>query len=317
MNLEPRTRAEREAAARSPEEQREHERRLVAEHYQHDAEIFSLVLDRRLAYATGVFLDPGEDLETAQARKYERIRAKLAISPGERVLDVGCGWGSNLLYLAEHTRGVFHGVTLSQRQRDEAIQRARAAGVEDRVRIDVCHVEDLELEPASCDAVLFSGSIVHMHNREAVHAMVSRVLRPGGRVLISDCYFPQQIRGDRESDATQYIFVEALGYCRLIGLGEELTLLERAGLDVLHVEDLTRSYALTLERWIDNVRAHRGAIERMAPGFSRVLQQYMTIARLSFARRTALEYMILATKGHPRVEPGSWPIAAPAGEERR
>lgn len=304
----PRTRAEREAAARTAAEQIAHERVQVAEHYQHDPAIFSMVLDRRLAYATGVFNDPEEDLDAAQERKFARIASKLAIQPGERVLDVGCGWGSNLLYLAEHTMGDFHGITLSDRQREEALSRARAAGVDSRVRIDVCHVEDLAIEPGSLDVLLFSGSIVHMHHREAIHGMVGRLLRPGGRVLISDCYFPVQERGDRESDATQYIFVEALGYCRLIALSEELAMMERAGLDVLHVEDLTAHYAITLARWIDNVRRNRRRIDALSPGFSRVLQSYMTVARLSFARRTALEYMILATKGRPAVDPGRWSI---------
>jgi cyclopropane-fatty-acyl-phospholipid synthase len=307
------TRAEREAMERGAAEQREHERKMVADHYQHNVEIFSMVLDRRLAYATGVFLDPAESLEAAQERKYARIHAKLAIAPGERVLDVGCGWGSNILYLAQHTQGVFYGVTLSERQRDEALRRAEAWGVRDRVNIDVRHVEDLRLPPESFDVALFSGSIVHMHNREAVHRMVGDILRPGGRMLISDCYYPGKVRGDRESAATHYIFVEALGYCRLLGLGEELTLIERAGLDILHVEDLTSSYALTLERWIDNVRKNRRRIEAISPGFSRVLQHYMTVAKLSFARRTALEYMILATKGAPKVNVGAWPIPLAAG----
>ncbi|MFT3773784.1 MAG: class I SAM-dependent methyltransferase [Minicystis sp.] len=302
------TQAEREAMARSHAAQVEHERVQVAEHYQHDPTIFQMVLDSRLAYATGVFHDPSEDLETAQRRKYERIRTKLAIKPGERVLDVGCGWGSNLLYLAQHTRGIFRGITLSQNQREEALARARAWDVASRVQIDVCHVEDLGLEPESLDAVLFSGSIVHMHNREEIHAMVARALKPGGRVLISDCYFPGTARGDRESAATQYIFVEALGYCRLIGLGEEMSMMERAGLDILHVEDLTSHYALTLDRWIDNVRKNRKRIEEISPGFSRVLQSYMTIAKLSFARRTALEYMILATKGRPVIDVGAFPF---------
>lgn len=308
MSATAQTRAEREAMQRSEQGQREHERRAVAAHYEHTPEIFSLVLDQRLAYATGIFADPGEDLETAQLRKYRRIQSKLDIRPGERVLDVGCGWGSNLLFLAQHTGGQFHGITLSARQRDEAVARARAWGVADRVRIDVLHVEELDLPAESVDAVLFSGSIVHMHNREAIHGRVARLLRPGGRLLISDCYYPVEIRGDRESAATEYIFVEALGYCRLLGLAEELGLIERAGLDILHVEDLTSHYVLTLGRWIDNVRRHRRQIEELAPGFSRVLQQYMTIARASFARRTALEYMILATKGAPRLDVGRWPI---------
>jgi cyclopropane-fatty-acyl-phospholipid synthase len=303
-----RTRAEREALGRSPAEQVEHERLQVAAHYEHDPSIFSMVLDSRLAYATGVFHDPREDLETAQRRKFARIASKLRIQPGERVLDVGCGWGSNLVYLAEHSQGLFRGITLSERQREVALARARAAGVGARVEVDLLHVEDLTLEPESLDVVLFSGSIVHMHNRPAIHQQVARLLRPGGRLLISDCYFPEQVRGDRESSATQYIFVEALGYCRLLGLGEELTLIERAGMDVLHVEDLTSHYVLTLDRWIGNVRRNRRRIDALSAGFSRVLQSYMTIARLSFARRTALEYMVLATKGRPAVDVGGWPI---------
>jgi cyclopropane-fatty-acyl-phospholipid synthase len=309
MTLEARTNAEREAMARTSAEQREHERRAVAEHYQHDPSIFSMVLDRRLAYATAIFETPSESLDAAQERKYARIAVQLGLRTGERLLDVGCGWGSNLLYLAEHTPAIVHGITLSAKQRDVALARARELGVADRVSVELSHVEDLASRQDTYDAILFSGSIVHMHNRQAVHQLAARLLRPGGRLLISDCYFPVASRGDRESAATQYIFVEALGYCRLLSLAEELALIEGAGLDVVHVEDLTRHYVRTLECWIDNVRKNRRKIEELAPGFSAVLQQYMTIARLSFARRTALEYMVLATKGPPRADPGKWPLA--------
>ena len=277
-------------------EQRELERVRVAEHYEHHPEIFELVLDRRLGYATGMFTGPDDDLETAQARKYAWVAEQLAVPPGGTVLDVGCGWGSNLLYLAEATGAQLHGITLSAKQREYALERARALGVADRVRVDRMHIEDLELAPESLDAVLFVGSIVHMDNREEIHGRVARALRPGGRLLISDCFFPVQERGDRESSATRYIFFEALGYCRLLNLSQELALVEGAGLDITRVENLTGSYVRTLEAWIDNVRRNRTRIEALAPGFAKVLQTYMTIARLSFARRTALEYMIVATK---------------------
>ncbi|MEY2441533.1 MAG: cyclopropane-fatty-acyl-phospholipid synthase [bacterium] len=288
------------AARRSPAEQREYERARVAEHYEHHPEIFELVLDERLGYATAMFRARDEELDVAQARKYAWIAEQLDIRPGERALDVGCGWGSNLLYLAEHTEGELHGVTLSGAQRAHALELAERRGLAGRVRIDRCHIEDLELEDESLDAILFVGSVVHMHNREEVYERVARALKPGGRLLVSDCFFPREVRSDRDSSATRYIFFQALGYCRLLNLSEELGLIEGAGLDIARVEDLTSSYVLTLGCWIENVRRNRPRIEELSPGFARILQTYMTIAKLSFARRTALEYMVVATKGAPR-----------------
>jgi len=290
-----------EADARTPEEQREYERDQVAEHYEHRPDVFKLVLDSALTYSTGIFLTPEDDLETAQQRKFDYVHRLLDLQPGEQVLDVGCGWGSNLLYLAAHTQAEFYGITLSLQQRGELLTRAMRRGLIDRISVDLCHIDDLQLPDESVDAVLFSGSIVHMHNRAKVHELVARILKPGGRVLISDCYFPAQLRGDRTSAATDYIFYKTLGYCRLMGLHEELGLIENAGLDVLHVQDLTASYAATLECWINNIRRNREKLEALDPGFAAVLQAYMTVAKLSFARRTALEYMILAVKGRPRI----------------
>lgn len=294
--VEAKTPAERDAVARGRATQREHERRVVAEHYEHRPEVFMKFLDRRLAYATGVFETEHDTLEEAQNRKFALLQRWLDIKPDETVLDIGCGWGSNLLYLAENTRGRFHGVTLSQAQAELARARARDLGVSDRVKVDVCHVDDLELPAESVDAVIFSGSIVHMHDRAGTHEFVGRILRPGGRLLISDCYFPAKVRGNRDSAATHYIFVTALGYCRLVNLHEELAMIEKSGLDIARIEDMTDSYVLTLKRWIDNIRARRAEIDQISPGFSHLLQTYQTIAKLSFQRRSALEYMVLARK---------------------
>jgi cyclopropane-fatty-acyl-phospholipid synthase len=83
--------------------------------------------------------------------------------------------------------------------------------------------------------------------------------------------------------------------------------MEQAGLDVRQVEDLSASYVLTLGHWIDNVRRHRERIEGLSPGFAAVLQTYMTVAKLSFDRRSALEYLILAVKGRPEPAWGAQP----------
>jgi cyclopropane-fatty-acyl-phospholipid synthase len=285
------------AQARSQAEQREFERQEVASHYEHQPEIFEMVLDSRLAYSTGIYLSDVDDLETAQEQKFAYIAEQLSVKPGEQILDAGCGWGSVLIELAKRTRGQLRGITLSGHQAQLARRRAVEAGVEDRVRIDVAHIEDLVLEPESLDVVLFVGSIVHMHNRPEIHQKVARALRPGGRLFISDCYFPGTERGRRDSEATAYILSKTLGYCRLLTLSEELTLIEAAGLDVISVRDLTSSYVRTVGHWINNIRRNRDAIEDLSPGFVHRLQCYMTVGRLSFARRTALEYMIVAAKG--------------------
>jgi cyclopropane-fatty-acyl-phospholipid synthase len=300
---------ERDALRRSAAEQREFERREVAAHYEHDPDIFSLVLDSQLTYSTGIFLNAEEDLETAQTRKFAHVRELLRLKPGDAVFDAGCGWGSILLNLAQHTGAQVHGITLSAKQREVALKRARERGIADRVRIDVTHIGEVGLAPESVDAIVFSGSIVHMHDRAGVHRWAARCLKPGGRLFISDCYFPAETRGSRESEATEYILGRALGYCRLLTLSDELALIEKSGLDLRLVEDLTSSYVHTVRHWINNIRHNRRRLEELAPGFAHLLQTYMTIGRHSFLKRTALEYMVLATKSAGDTDLADWSIA--------
>src|SRR5260370_7458003 len=139
--------AEQQAALRTRDEQREYERAQVATHYENSPEVFSLVLDSALAYSTGIYVTPQDELEAAQQRKFAYIHRLLSIRPGERVLDVGCGWGSNLLYLASRTNAIFHGITLSSPQAEELLRRASARGLRNKVPIDLSPVADPALPP--------------------------------------------------------------------------------------------------------------------------------------------------------------------------
>ncbi len=293
-------------------EQIDLERRRVAEHYEHDPEIFRMVLGARRAYSTAIWSQADDTLDTAQERKCQSIAARLSLAPGERVLDVGCGWGSVLLYLAKkHPEVSFDALTLSQKQRDEVSRLAIEGGVSEKIRLILEHFETAPLTEGSYDAIYFVGSIVHMKHREAVLSRAAKLLKPGGRLFISDCYFPVQERGDRDSRANRYILHEVLGYCQLRPLSEELLDIERNGLDILHVQDLTASYVKTVDAWIDNIRKHRAEINARAPGFAHILQSYITVGRRSFHQRTALEYMLVAQKSGPlsrRIDPSYWPV---------
>jgi cyclopropane-fatty-acyl-phospholipid synthase len=292
--------------------QTEYERIHVPVHYDHEAAIFKMVLDERMAYSTGIWASPDDTLQVAQNRKYASIAARLQLKPGERALDVGCGWGSVLLYLAQNTQATFDAVTLSHRQRAELLERAEKWGVKDRLNVQLTHFEDFPLQPESYDAIYFVGSIVHMEHREAIIARCAQALKPGGRFFISDCYFPEESRGDRDSRANHYILYEVLGFCLLRKLNEELRDLEKNGLDVLHLQYLNDSYVKTLAAWIDRIRANRKKIEELSPGFAHTLQSYMTVALRSFHMRSALEYMILAHKnpgpGKMTVDPATWSV---------
>ena len=90
-------------------------------------------------------------------------------------------------------------------------------------------------------------------------------------------------------------------------------MIEASGLDIRLVEDLTSSYVQTVKHWIDNIRRNRRRLEQLAPGFAHILQTYMTVGRHSFFRRTALEYMILATKGSDETDLADWSIPGMVG----
>jgi len=148
------------------------DRDAVTYHYDRSNEFFALWLDQRMTYSCAYWERPDETLERAQERKLDLICCKLRLRPGERVLDIGCGWGSFVLYAAERYGAEVVGVTPSENQAEVARERIRAAGLQDRCRIEVRDYRELD-EPAGFDKIASIG--IHIHKWVTTHGYALNV----------------------------------------------------------------------------------------------------------------------------------------------
>lgn len=267
-------------------------------HYDTPAAVFELLLDRNMNYSSGLYPTGAEDLDAAQVAKMERVAALLGLAPGGRLLDLGCGWCGPALYFAERHGCVVTGVTRSPVQRAHAVAWAARRGLQDRLRVDVRDVMDLDYPAASFDQAMFLESVIHMPRKDALFRRCAELLRPGGRVLIQEsCY-------DRESKRREYLshrgFDEvnrAFGYSsHLVSGGEMLRRLEEAGLVPLHLENISAHYVRTLSQWLANLDTHaeamRGASER---GYW-MLRRYLMIALGTYRSGHTVCHLITAEK---------------------
>jgi cyclopropane-fatty-acyl-phospholipid synthase len=280
----------------------------VRHHYDVSNEFFALFLDETMTYSCALFESDGDSLEDAQRAKLDLICRKLELEPGMRMLDIGCGWGSLPIHAAREYGVTAVGITLSAPQAELANDRAREAGVADRVRIEVRDYRDLEDE--SFDAVASIGMVEHVGESQADEYghQVARVLRPGGRVLNHGiAWIPPTERGSHIGGefSNRYVFPDA----EVQNLSRMLLSLERAGLETLHVENLHRDYAETLRHWATRLDEHLEEAERLAgPERVRVWRLYLRAARNGFETGLTGVYQMLCSQ--PLSEP---PASKPTG----
>jgi len=225
-------------------------RRNVAHHYDLSAELYELFLDADKQYSCAYFTDPGMSLEDAQAAKKAHIAAKLQIEPGMRVLDIGCGWGGMALTLARDHGARVVGVTLSEEQHKVATQRARAAGLSDRVEF---RLTDYRKVAETFDRIVSVGMFEHVgvpHYRNYFRNVHDR-LAPDGVALIHTigrpappCYTSPWIE--------KYIFPG--GY--VPSMSEMTRAIEKEDLYPTDIEILRLHYAETLRHWYDRFVAN-------------------------------------------------------------
>lgn len=233
----------------------ERDRQAVAYHYDVSNAFYSLWLGERMVYSCAYFTDPGDDLDTAQERKLEYICRKLRLRRGERVLDIGCGWGGLVLHAAKNYGVEAHGITLSRPQAELAKERIRRAGLSDRCRVDVRDYREIH-DTEGYDKLVSVGMFEHVGESRLREYFQSAfgMLRPGGVFLNHGIACnPGCPPLPGPSFADYYIFPDG----QLSPLGTTLRVAEESGFEVRDVESLREHYVLTLREWVRRLEARR------------------------------------------------------------
>jgi cyclopropane-fatty-acyl-phospholipid synthase len=253
--------------------------RAVRHHYDVANEFFALFLDRSMTYSCAFFSPGAQTLEEAQETKLELVCTKLALGPGDRVLDVGCGWGSFAIHAATRHGAQVVGITLSEPQARLARERAAAAGVADRVDFRVMDYRDLPDD--RFDAIASIGMVEHVGESQIDEyaRTLARLLAPGGRLLNHGIAYLSHTDTEAGDFSERYVWPDAAPLQLSVVLGA----LERAGFVTRHVEDFQMDYARTLTHWAERLDQHLEAARALVgPERLRVWRLYLRAARIGF-----------------------------------
>jgi cyclopropane-fatty-acyl-phospholipid synthase len=280
--VKPPPRPEAELRPSGKRHSKERDARAVRHHYDVSNEFFELFLGPTMVYSCAIWRD-GEmkTLEQAQEEKLDTVARKLAIKEGERVLDVGCGWGGFPLWAATKYGANVVGITLSPPQAEKARQRAEEAGVADRVDIRVMDYRDLAKTGERFDAIASIGMVEHVgaSQIEVYAETLAGLLDSGGRLLNHGITRLRHTDAEAGDFSERYVFPDAAP----LHLSRNLLALERAGFVTRHVEDFGMDYAQTLKHWAQNLDDNLEEATRLAgPERIRVWRLYLRAARNGF-----------------------------------
>ena len=271
----------------------ERDKRSVTHHYDVSNDFFALWLDKSMTYSCAFFSRDGSSLEAAQQAKLDLICTKLALEKGERMLDVGCGWGSLAIHAAREYGVTVTGITLSEPQAALARKRADEAGVGDRVEFRVMDYRELTGEPF--DKIASIGMVEHVGSVQIDEyaQTLARLLRPGGQLLNHGI---ARLRvGDPEAGpfSERYVFPDAAP----LHLSRIQVAMERANLETQHVEGFRMDYAETLMHWAQRLDANAEQAERLVGAERmRIWRLYLRAARNNFVSGFTSVYQVRSSK---------------------
>jgi cyclopropane-fatty-acyl-phospholipid synthase len=272
----------------------ERDREAVRHHYDVGNEFFSLFLDESMTYSCAIFSRGAKSLAAAQDTKLELVCTKLGLQRGQRVLDVGCGWGSFVMHAAARHGVEAVGITLSEPQAELARQRVAEAGLEDKVEIRVQDYRELAGE--NFDAVASIGMVEHVGENQIDRyaEQLASMLRPGGRLLNHGISRLRHGSVEGGAFSERYVFPDG----ETLHVSRVILALERAGFIVQHVEEFGSDYAETLRNWIRNLDDNLERAEELAgPERLRVWRLYLRAARNGFEIDFTSIYQVLCRRG--------------------
>jgi cyclopropane-fatty-acyl-phospholipid synthase len=269
----------------------ERDRRSVRHHYDVSNDYFKLFLDDSLTYSCAIFSRGATTLDEAQRTKLELVADKLAIAEGDRVLDVGCGWGS-FTRLAASRGAQVTGITLSENQAELARRRAIEEGVGDRIDIRV--MDWRELRGQTFDKIASIGMVEHVGsgNIDAYAVRLRELLAPGGRILNHGIARLRHTDPEAGAFSERFVFPDAAP----LHVSRIVEAFERAGLPVDHVEGFASDYAETLRHWAQRFDSNLDEATRLGgPERVRVWRLYLRAARRGFTSGFTSVYQVRAT----------------------
>ena len=263
----------------------------VRHHYDLSNDFYRLWLDTDMLYSCAYFSSPDDTLEQAQQNKLRHIAAKLDLKPGQRILDIGCGWGGMALYLAAVADVTVVGVTLSTEQLAHAQAEAKRRGLENRVTFELMDYRNVK---GPFDRIVSVGMFEHVGigQFDAYFIKIKELLTEDGVALVHSI---GRKGGPGQTGAWIRKYIFPGGYSP--ALSETMQSIERAGLWVTDVEILRLHYAKTLRIWEERFQAHRSEIAvMMDERFCRMWEFYLIASELSFSHGKHMNFQIQLTK---------------------
>lgn len=293
---------DRGARLKGPLHSKQRDSQAISYHYNVSNDFYRLWLDEQMVYSCAFFHTADETLEEAQQRKLDYICRKLRLKQGDRLLDIGCGWGGLIMHAVRNYGVDALGITLSRNQADLANERIRSAGLADRCIVRVLDYRDLE-EDAPFDKLVSVGMFEHVGEAQLANYFQKalRLLKPGGAFLnhgITESAQRPPQRGPSFID--RYVFPDG----ELKPISTSLQIAEEAGFEIRDVESLREHYAMTLRHWVERLQKNRDrAIEMTSTVTYRIWQIYMAGSAYGFETGELNLYQALMIRPEGKASP--------------